>query len=259
MTKKKIAGVSYDEWLEEIIPVPKSKLEKKKYDNKLIAFLDVLGIKGLIETNKDGKEHIAIDKIEQIRKIVESSTNIVQESENIDYLQISDSFVFVSGPKTVILLLKLLSTIQTRIIHEANFLLRGAITIGDAIIEDESKYIIGPAYIQAYQLQENDAIYPRIIADNSVINEMTKCKEKIIDYLERDLDKEYFIDYIKVFMKDESKRKEDMKIMLRRNNIFGILTERFLKYNRKEEHGICQKYGWTIQYYKKKGVWENGS
>ncbi len=257
MTKKKIAGVSFGKWLEKI-PTTKLKLEKRKYDNKLIAFLDVLGIKHLIEKNKDGTEHIAIDKIEQIRKIVQSSTDIVKESESIDYLQLSDSFVFVSGPETVISLLKLLSTIQTRILNESEFLLRGAITIGDAIIDDDIKYIIGPAYIQAYQLQENDAIYPRIIADNTVINEIKKCKKNMLDYLKQDLDKEYFIDYIKVFMKNESKRKEDMKIMLRRNNIFGILTECFQKHNEKEEHSICQKYGWTIQYYKQKEVWENG-
>ena len=136
--------------------------------------------------------------------------------------------------------------------------MRGAITIGDAIVEDDGRYIIGPAYIQAYQLQENDAIYPRIIADNSVINEIKNNEKKINNFLKQDADKEYFIDYIKVFKDNESLKDQDIKIMLKRNYVFDKLCEYYKKHNKNEEHSISQKYGWTIQYYKDKGVWENG-
>jgi hypothetical protein len=61
-----------------------------------------------------------------------------------------------------------------RIINECSFLLRGAVTIGNAIVKEDAKFIVGPAYLQAYQLQENDAIYPRIIVDKSVTKEIKK-------------------------------------------------------------------------------------
>ncbi|MGD0283795.1 MAG: hypothetical protein ABSB95_15720 [Dissulfurispiraceae bacterium] len=130
--KKKIAGISYDEWLGPGEPAHIKEINK--YSNKLIAYLDVLGIKNLIDRHRNNDEHLAIDKIEQIRKIVEDSTALVKKTDYIDYLQISDSFVFVCDPGTIILLIELLSTIQMRIISECEFLLRGAITIGDAIV-----------------------------------------------------------------------------------------------------------------------------
>jgi len=259
--QKQIAGLSYDEWLDKAEKEPAPKAIQKKYTNKLIAYIDVLGIKQLIADNRKGKEHIAIDKIEEMRKIVSTSSDISDSIEDFNYLHISDSFVFVCEPKSVISLIELLSTIQTRIINECNFLLRGAITIGDTIIREDGKFIIGPAYIQAFQLQEDDAIYPRIIADKSVvkqlIKQLNKSNESIDKYLQQDSDKEYFVDYIKVYMDREELKKTDIKITLRRENIFSYLNNDFDKYYEDNNHNISQKYGWTIQYYKNFGVWEN--
>ena len=237
---------------------PAAIKDLKRYSNKLIAYLDVLGIKNLIEQHRNDDEHLAIDKIEKIRKIVEDSTDIVKKAEYIDYLHLSDSFVFVCNPKTIILLIELLSTVQMRIISECQFLLRGAITVGDAIVREDGRFIVGPAFIQAYQLQENDAIYPRIIADESVIKEIKKSGQQIELYLQQDSDKEYFIDYIKVYMQKRSLNKQQIRVRLRREDIFNCLTKFFKKNYQEENHNISQKYGWTIQYYKKLGVWENG-
>lgn len=260
MTKikqRKIAGVTYDRWLE----TPKKVRIKalKKYSNHLIAFLDVLGIKSLIEKYSDGDEHNAIDKIERIRKIVETSTAIVQkDSVRIDFLHISDSVVFVCEPKTIIRLIELLSTIQMRVITECQFLLRGAITIGDAIAEDYARFIVGPAYIQAFQLQEDDAIYPRIIVDKSVTKKIKEYKLPINNYLQQDSDKEYFVDYIKVYMQKESVSRQRIRYRLGSEDIYSFLKDTFKDNYKNEKHNISQKYGWTIQYFKKLGVWENG-
>ena len=48
----------------------------------------MLGIKNLIEQHRNDDEHLAIDKIEKIRKIVEDSADIVKKAEDIDYLHI---------------------------------------------------------------------------------------------------------------------------------------------------------------------------
>lgn len=257
MTEKKIAGISYDDFLTVTPsePVPKYE-EVEKYKNKLIAFLDVLAIKKLIFDNINGKEHIAIKKIRKINKIVDDSTKILN-SEDIDYLHISDSFVFVCNPKSIISLIKLLAIIQIRIITECCFLLRGAVTLGDVLISDNGKFIVGPAYIQAYLMQEDNAIYPRIIVCKNTINEINKDKNQFKQLLKQDSDKEYFIDYIKVFMALESVKKQDITIRLGRENIYNHLEHNFKKYYNKEDHKISQKYGWTIQYYKQVGVWKD--
>ena len=255
--QKQIAGISYDEWLDKAEKEPAPKAVRKRYTNNLIAYLDVLGIKQLIADNRKGNEHIAIDKIEEMRKIVGTSSNI-SSIEELNYLHISDSFVFVCKPKSVISLIELLATIQTRIINECKFLLRGAITVGDTIIREDGKFIIGPAYIQAFQLQEDNAIYPRIIADKGVIKQLNKSKASIDKYLQQDSDKEYFVDYIKVYMNREELKKKDITIRLRRENNFSFLKKSFAEHYKNSNHNISQKYGWTMQYYKNLGVWEDG-
>lgn len=258
MSKKgKVGKLSYDEFLGPAEPkrIPADKA--KKYKNHLIAFLDVLGIKALIDKHKKGDEYKAIDMIDEIRKIVETSAEIIKKPDDFYYLQISDSFVFICNPDDIVLLIKLLSVLQTRIITECHFQLRGAITIGDAIIREDGKFIIGPAYIQAYQLQENDAIYPRIIVDKSVINAVTEIEGGIDKYFKQDSDKEHFVDYIKVYSKYGSINKKDIIIKLRREGVFDYLKDKFSEFYEIENHNICQKLGWTTQYYKKIGVWED--
>lgn len=255
--QKQIAGVSYDTFIDKAKKEPAPKVERKKYSICLIAFLDVLGIKRLIEENTRGKEHIAINKIEEMRKIVITSLNAIEDKEDFDYLQISDSFVFICKPDSIVLLIELLSTIQTRILQECNFLLRGAITVGDAIVREDAKFIIGPAYIQAYQLQEKDAIYPRIIVDKSAVKEIEKGEKPVAKYLKQDLDKEYFVNYMRVYMDREKLKKDDMRIRLKRDDTFDYLRRDFKKHYDEENHNICQKYGWTMEYYKTLGVWED--
>jgi len=252
---KKIAGLYYDEWLEKTGNEAAPRV-KKKYSRSLIAFLDVLGIKKLISDHTGGREHIAIDKIEEMGKIVEMSVAVLEDRDEFYYLQISDSFVFLCRPSDITILLELLSTIQTRIIQECNFLLRGAVTVGDAIIREDGKFIIGPAYIQAYQLQENDAIYPRIIVDSGAITAIEKTKKARNDYLKEDADKEYFIDYIRVYMDHEGLGPHDMRIRLKRDATFDYLKKRYKEHSDKEDHNIAQKYGWTMEYCKGLNVWE---
>jgi len=252
---KQIAGLGYDEWLDKTgkEAVPRVK---KKYSQRLIAFLDVLGIKKLISDHTGGREHVAIDKIEEMRKIVEMSVAVLKDRDEFYYLQISDSFVFLCRPTDIVILIELLSTIQTRIIHECNFLLRGAVTVGEAIIEEDGKFIIGPAYIQAYQLQENDAVYPRIIVDRTAVAAIEKVQKSIRGYLKEDADKEYFVDYIRVYMAREGLKPADMRIRLKRDSTFEYLKERYQEHYDKEDHNIAQKYGWTMEYCKGLQVWE---
>ena len=56
----------------------------------------------------------------------------------------------------------------------------------------------------------------------------------------------------------EGLKKIDITIRLRRENIFSFLKKSFEKHYENNNHNISQKYGWTMQYYKNLGVWEDG-
>lgn len=259
MTKKKLGKLSQDEFIKTGKDISIPLVPQKKYSNKLIAFLDVLGITHLIETHQNGNEHEAINKFDNIRKIVEDSTSVIRRTDAISYVQISDSFVFVCDPVVVDKLIELLSRVQLRILIECQLLLRGAITIGDAIAEDDGKYIIGPAFIQAYKLQENDAVYPRIIVDKGVLNRLNKPGRKPLKSLRQDSDKEYFIDYVGVMMEREGLSRQDLKARFLREGVYDNIKAKYDKHYREKTHGIWQKYGWTKQYYEELGVWKNGN
>jgi len=150
----------------------------------------------------------------------------------------------------------MLAKVQFFILLECNQLLRGAVTIGDAIMNDHGKYIIGPAYIRAYLIQEKDSIYPRIIIDNCVKKEILKSKV-LKDSISIDTDKECYLNYIKIFMNNAQRKDSDIIEMFMSEGLFKYVKEKYDEFNtdNEEDHNIKQKYGWTIEYFKRMGVW----
>ncbi len=254
-----IAGMGIDRWIDS----PKIKTggiiyEKNEYKTFLIAILDILGIKSLIDEYKNNDEHIAIDKIQKMRRIVKNVADTMDLKYRIEYLNISDSFVFICDPKIVSELVVMLANIQLYILLECQLLLRGAVTIGDAIMKDGGKYIIGPAYIRAYLLQENDSIYPRIIIDNCVKKEILKDSD-LKESVSIDTDKELFLNYIEIFMNNAKRKDSDITAMFRSEGLCKFIKEKYDEFNtdNEEDHNRKQKYGWTIEYFNRMGVWIN--
>jgi hypothetical protein len=64
---------------------------------------------------------------------------------------------------------KIQSTLAIR-----NIWLRGAISSGQAYFDPAKNNVVGPAYIKAYLLSERQAIFPRVILDHSIVNELGK-------------------------------------------------------------------------------------
>jgi len=255
--KKKIGSIDLEEWLKRKKVLPDDKIiEDRKYSRKLIAYLDILGIRDLVCNNIDGDEYKVIDKIEKMRKIAETTSKLLMNDEFFDFLHISDSFVFVSEPNVLEDLLVILASIQMRIILECHYLLRGAVTIGDAITREQGRYIIGPAYIKAFELQDQNAIYPRIIIDNNVLNEVRKSPD-FEKFIYVDKDKESFLDYISIYKDNEELRTDEIKISLQQEGVLEYIQGNYEKYNEEEDYNIKQKYGWTIQYFKELGVWKD--
>ena len=254
-----IAGIDIDAWMEADSESLKVKeIIQKKYEKKIVAFLDLLAMKDLIlnKKRKPGEEREAFETIERIKGIVEIETKYLDKDHDFNLLQISDSFIFTCSENDILKLIKLLAIIQIRILIECKFQLRGAITFGDVYVADEGKQIIGPAYINAYLLQEHNAIYPRIILDQSFLNRLSELK-LVSEGLILSTDTETCIDYLGLFLNSEGKSKSEIITFLNRENVFSYLESQYAEFNDKNVHAVKQKYGWTIQYFKSKGVWPN--
>jgi hypothetical protein len=150
------------------------------YSEYFVAFIDVLGFKELVLSNK--KEDKA--KIEQYFELIEEVTKELERikaKKHLGSLIISDS-VILSIPIDVPLPDKIdrlrhlcvaIGKIQATLAKK-NIWVRGAISSGLAFFDAQKQNVVGSAYVNAYLLEQRLAIYPRVILDHKIINELGK-------------------------------------------------------------------------------------
>jgi len=153
-------------------------IDQMKYSKYYIAFLDVLGFKQLVSSKKKVDRNKIATYFALIKEITKNLKRI-DSKKNIGSIVISDS-VILSIPfgdnehdqvRNLRQLCVAIGIIQYNLSME-NVWIRGAISCGEAYFNPIEYAIVGPAYIQAYLLQENIAKYPRVIIDHKVIKEL---------------------------------------------------------------------------------------
>jgi hypothetical protein len=200
-----------------------------QFSDHFVCFLDVLGFKEKIFSivGDDKKQNDFLSRyIEKVDKIVLQSAEI---HSDFTTRVMSDSIVIacpVAKDKKFALLVDLidLSCRIQSVLAESGFWVRGAISFGGLFINES--HMIGDAIIKAYQLEENHALYPRVIIDPQIIakyggttsfcskvhdskrfissgcNEFVRIAEFDGDYIADD--ELVFLDYIEHFMNNRS-------------------------------------------------------
>lgn len=128
-----------------------------------VAFLDVMGFSNLVNRGN-------IRSLESyFEKITEVLDNLSEEKAKIKSFIISDSIILIAphGLQNFIQLLWAVRRIQSALLWR-KILLRGAISYGQVYYNKDRNLIVGKGYIRAYLL-EQEAIYPRVIIDPSII------------------------------------------------------------------------------------------
>ena len=135
---------------------------KIKYQDSIVAFIDVLGFSRLVYASDN-------TQIEAYFTYVVDDLKQQLTGTGFEYLLISDSIVVVANNDLLNLkiLVKLLSKIQAKLLSRG-VLLRGAISAGPLHVDRDTSIVVGPGLIRAYEL-ERSAIYPRIILDRGFI------------------------------------------------------------------------------------------
>ncbi len=151
-----------------------------KYEERVVAFIDILGFRSLLEETVDSKGvenevkiNSVVDAYTSIRRILDLDNSFSDDSLKIsrskqvsifsDCLVISfkahePSEVFHTLLEIKILIMQLLWS---------GMLCRGAVSLGKFIHTPE--YLFGPALAEAYLLETKAALYPRVILDRPVI------------------------------------------------------------------------------------------
>ena len=252
----RINDTDIDTWLDSDIekldqlPADETTL---KYDKKLVAFLDLLGITNLVLDTEEGKESKVIARLQKVKEIVLIEAKEYIDTSDLDLLHLSDSFVFACREELLPKMLDLLCIVQMRILIECHTMLRGALEYGKVIINDGGRQIIGPAYIRAYRRQEKDAIYPRIVISNSVSN-LIRTRFATYTSIIMSHDRENALDSMKAYC-DREGGQNTVISRLKREGVYDYLIEEYEKFNEKDKSAERRKYGWLINYFRQKGVW----
>lgn len=165
-----------------------------KYENRLIAFIDILGFKEIVRSSEKDSSKIeflysVLDYLKswgipenwnlQLVEIEEDAQK--RGIENFDIRGKTNTTAFsdsiVVSVKVENNVNEMTSTLIVNlayigaILFEKGILFRGGITIGN-LIHNEKGTVFGQGLIEAYQLETNSAKFPRIILSNKLIQKL---------------------------------------------------------------------------------------
>ena len=211
-------------------------MDKLEYRKHLVAFVDVLGTKEELKTNANEllftlHQHFKneIDSIafanefskSENNKIKIFSDNIVIANDCSDY----DNRKLLSEFHNIILEIAWFQ----RALLQNGFLSRGGITYGDLFLDDV--FIMGDALVEAYTLENEIAITPRVIIKKELVETMASKKQLIA----KDSDGLFYVDYMRLIFASDWNRL--FQQVISRNILDGI--------NKWSEDSILKKYYWV--------------
>lgn len=177
------------------------------YEKKYVAFADILGFERLVDRTVGSDPSIQLSTIlsalaipdeVQLEGIVLGRVGEITAASHTlstfsDCLAISTE----DSEKGLMNLLFHLRAIAFRLL-KIGYFLRGGITKG-AVYHQDGK-IVGPALIKAYKLEKDEARFPRIIIDPSIVKSALNCAPSLDTIFQRltrkDEDEYYFVHYL---------------------------------------------------------------
>jgi len=144
-----------------------------QYENRIVLFLDILGFQKIIDETVDKLE----DKQERIEKLYKSLLTIKAEVSKEKgtskvVTQFSDSIVVSfkeNDSKEFMDFFQSILSLLIKLIKQ-DIICRGAISFGKLIHTND--IVFGPALNDAYLTESTAALYPRVILDRSIIDNL---------------------------------------------------------------------------------------
>lgn len=151
-----------------------------KYEQRVVAVIDILGFKALLDGTLDKKGNDNEEAINAVISAYEAIREIWHLDEGPGFFNpksaetkkvsiFSDCLVVsfeIKQPSEVFFTLLEIKWLIMRLLAR-KILCRGAISLGKFIHTDN--YLFGPALVEAYLLESKAAMYPRVILDTNVI------------------------------------------------------------------------------------------
>ena len=233
-----------------------------RYDDRLVAYLDVLGFGDLINNtvSADGAENERdIRTIYDAYEVIEANWAKKGSRSGSKKVSIfSDTIVVSVEAREKSQIFETLLEIKHLImlLLERSFLVRGAIVRGP-LIHDGSK-IFGPALIEAYNLENRAALYPRVILDRDLVEMAAEFHAshhssgeevaQVVSLLEQDSDGMYYIDY---FYRALSELDDPIYYPEYIDVLRRVIRKGLQSFNRPSNSHIRIKYTWMRERFNK--------
>lgn len=220
-----------------------------RYAPSILSYLDILGFRELIETKTAGE-------ISRILRILGESVkpDPIFKDLKVKFTKFSDT-VIRSMPEAEHypwnFIFELRSVLQAQIaLIPQGILIRGAITIGDAVQSWGRVY--GHAVIRAYELEDQKALFPRVIIDDEALERLLPAikKEGLDSDLARLLRREgsvVYLDYLSACEAELNVPEQEYPIFLalHRDLIVKGLA------NNAGRPAVLAKYEWLRDYHER--------
>ncbi|PTX58385.1 hypothetical protein C8N46_11430 [Kordia periserrulae] len=165
-----------------------------KYENRLIAFIDILGFKEIVRSSEkdDSKIEFLYSVLDYLKSWETSeswSSQLVEIEEDaqkkgVENFDIRDKTNSTSFSDSIVVSVKVENNVNEMastlivnlayigaILFEKGILFRGGLTIGN-LIHNENGTVFGQGLIDAYQLESNNAKFPRIVLSDKLLKQL---------------------------------------------------------------------------------------
>lgn len=149
-----------------------------EYQPCIVSFIDVLGFRNLIRSRTAAEIHRTISLLQEFTAPLEPSIHLEDTSISTAHTQsVSDAIVrvrpFVTRYRDGAFFHELLDLLHAQIeLVGEGVLIRAGLTVGNAYVGgDPNSPIFGPAMVRAYEIESQEAVFPRIVVDDEAIRE----------------------------------------------------------------------------------------
>lgn len=241
-TKIVIGGIANKIEIEEFYKDLETR--EKKFDDYIIAYIDFLGIK---EKMKKDSSFESLQILKFLLSGTKKTAGYISDINTINNFEIkifSDNIVIAQKvneeklSEQIISIVNLIGAIQFHSLMQFDFWLRGGITIGELFIDNS--VVWGTGLIEAYNIENNLANYPRVILDNKLLRKYEDCEKKALNLfalIKKDFDGLWFVDFILAA--------PNLKMI---PAISEFLGEKVIRYS-DESSRVKQKINWMITYF----------
>jgi len=244
------------------------------FKEEFVAFIDVLGFREMVlSSNQESKSKLK--NYFNVISYFKSELKKIAPKSSIKALAVSDSLILSmpieSGDDELEKLKHLciaIGLIQNHLMMN-DIWIRGAITKGKVAHRPDESFILGPAYVRAYELEQKVAIFPRVILDSELISFLNlDTSQDLIENINRNTafdnwngnilfdwgkahsfsakikqDTPLFIDYFQKLFEVTGAANE------RRNTNSRLFTAKLIQENIKNRIETYEKFRWIADYY----------